>query len=97
MKAKVKTNQSIKCVDQKEHAQENKYNGWANYETWNISLWINNNERLYDIAKDCKDYAEFIAFTKDIDITMTGDKVKYDNELVNVDEINEMLKELRGE
>ena len=93
MKAKVKTNQSIKCVDQKEHAQENKYNGWANYETWNVSLWINNNERLYDIAKDSKDYAEFIAFTKDIDITMTGDKVKYDNKLVNVDEINDMLKE----
>ena len=60
-------------------------------------MWINNNEGLYNIAKDCKDYAEFIAFTKDIDITMTGDKVKYDNELVNVDEINEMLKELWGE
>ena len=97
MKVKVKTNQSIKCVDQKEHAKENNYNGWANYETWNVSLWINNNERLYDIAKDCKDYAEFIAFTKDIDITMTGDKVKFDNELVNVDEINDMIKELREE
>jgi arginyl-tRNA synthetase len=26
-KVKVKTNQDIKCVDQKEHAEENKYNG----------------------------------------------------------------------
>lgn len=24
------------------------YNGWSNYETWNVALWFDNDEGLYD-------------------------------------------------
>ena len=26
--------------------QENTYNGWKNYQTWNIMLWVNNDEGI---------------------------------------------------
>ena len=27
------------------------YNGWANYETWNVALWLGNDETMYNFAR----------------------------------------------
>ena len=29
------------------------YNGHKNWNHWNVALWINNDESLYRLAKDC--------------------------------------------
>jgi hypothetical protein len=37
-------------------------NGWANYETWNVALWINNDQGLYREARRVrhKGYRAFV-------------------------------------
>ena len=33
---------------------EKTYNGWTNYETWNVALWIDNDYGLYRLKNDCR-------------------------------------------
>ena len=31
------------------------YNGWKNWATWNVALWLGNDEGLYKIARGCRE------------------------------------------
>jgi len=78
------------------------YNGWENYKTWNVALWLQNEEGYYQIALSCgSPYERFIPLLNWWTLLNTGeldgrtpDGVKWDDEEVNVEEINEMLLEL---
>jgi hypothetical protein len=63
-----------------------KYNGHPSYNAWNVSLWINNDEGLYAMAKDNiqwwkgqRNKAAQAMFDQLIDcgITHTPDGVRY--------------------
>lgn len=45
------------------------YNGWTNYETWNIKLWLDNEQWMYDTiidaAKNMLDEYEFKSWLVD--------------------------------
>ena len=65
------------------------YNGWTNYETWNVALWINNEEGLYEFARECGDYQTFVNYLYEYyDVRETKDGVKFNDPKVNVIEIN---------
>ncbi len=70
------------------------YNGWTNYETWNISLWIQNDESLYSMAREYTDYKQFAECMIDIGSNKTPDGVSYVSSKLNISELNEMLAEL---
>ena len=68
------------------------YNGWVDYETWNAALWIGNDEGLYNFARNCRDYTEFMDFMREIGSDKTPDGVKWAD--ADLTEMNEMMEEL---
>jgi len=70
------------------------YNGWANYETWNVTLWIQNDEGLYNVAKQCRNYQELVDLLYDCGSTETRDGVKWDDVKIDGLAVNEMLQDL---
>ena len=69
------------------------YNGWSDWTTWNCALWINNDEGLYNIAKTCEDWFDFIATMSEIDLNKTPDGAKWTE--ADYDEMSEMMAELQ--
>ena len=75
-------------------AQQTPYSGWRNYETWNVALWIGNDEGLYHLAKDAGSYQSFRDAMREFGVTETPDRVAYNDGRVDTAAINEMIEEL---
>lgn len=73
---------------------EKRYNGWTNYETWNVALWLGNDQGSYNywngVAQECWDEAEAEkSFTRDERAALDlADRLK--------DELNEGAPDLDG-
>jgi len=73
--------------------RQEKYNGWSDYTTWNCALWINNDQTLYSIAKECNDYIDFLWEMQAMcGFYSTPDGADYGE--ANLDEMNELIKEI---
>ena len=75
------------------------YNGWKNRQTWNVALWINNDESLYRIAIEYVKQAKrisYISFVKYAGLqgAYTPDRIKYDGSRLDYKALTEMLKEM---
>jgi len=78
------------------------YNGWKNYQTWNVALWINNDQGLYNQAVDymrgiCKNRnaAVYKNFCKWAGLTGTNtpDGIAWTGTRLDYKRLNEMMRE----
>lgn len=74
------------------------YNGWKNYETWNVILWLDNDEGLYNIVKESssESYEDFahdylLEFTQ-----ATPDHVAWLHHNLDHDALNAYIRENNG-
>lgn len=74
------------------------YNGWKNRQTWNVALWIQNNEGLYRAAIAHKgDYRSLAGDFKAAGIRETPDGVNYLDEAIDTFSLDAMLRDLRND
>jgi hypothetical protein len=69
------------------------YNGCKNYQTWNVQLWIANDEGLYNLARGCDDYSDFVQCMRDLGIVETMDNVAWNDSGIDLDELKEFWDE----
>ena len=76
--------------------EDSTYNGWANYETWNVALWMQNDIGYYELAHEAGDYQTFVDCLEAVTFNdkSTPDGVAFNDPKVNKIEINEMMASL---
>ena len=70
-----------------------KYNGWADWTTWNCALWINNEQSIYNVAAVCDTYTDFLWEMQAMcGFYSTPDGADYGE--ANYEEMNEVIKDI---
>lgn len=76
------------------------YNGWKNRQSWNVMLWIENEEPLYRAAvsfmRGYKGRAPYAAFIKRMGMQYdrTPDRIAYISTRLDYKALNEAMREL---
>ena len=80
--------------------RQNTYEGWKNYETWNASLWINNDFGLWNSAvqfmksyKGRAPYRDWVRYSG-LENAQTRDEIKWTDKKLSLRELNAMMREL---
>lgn len=80
------------------------YNGWKNRQTWNVALWIGNEEPLYRAAVDYmrnvnKGRAPYRLFIEHMGMASdrTPDGIKWLGRSLDLRALNDFMRELAGE
>jgi len=75
------------------------YNGWKNHATWNVALWIGGDQGLYEFAKECESYNDFVEQLREVsgDSSIgyqTPDRVAWNDSGIDIPELDEYIANL---
>ena len=70
------------------------YNGWANWETWNVALWLQNDFALYSVARRYDSYDRLIPRLESEFGQMTPDGARWMDGTIDTAALDEMLADL---
>lgn len=82
--------------------KQNTYNGWKNRSTWNVSLWIANDEGLYysavEFMKSYQGKKPYVNFIDSMDLRQdkTPDGIKWISRLLDYKALNEFMNEFKN-
>jgi hypothetical protein len=73
------------------------YNGWKNYETWNVALWLNGEEELYRAVTSLVTSDPKLTYGKlirklGLEGQQTPDGVEWLSDSLEISELEEMLE-----
>lgn len=69
------------------------YNGWKNWATWNVALWLGNSEALYKIARRCVRYTDLVDRLEEAGVFKTPDGASYNDPDLDTYALDEWLME----
>jgi hypothetical protein len=70
------------------------FNGWSNWATWNVALWIQNDNSTYKVAQKYDSYDALIPRLERMWGQMTPDGARWMDGSIATDELDELLAEL---
>lgn len=70
------------------------YNGWANWETWNVALWIQNDYSTYCIARGARSYDSIIPLLEGHWGQCTPDGARWMDGRIDTAALDRMLQDL---
>jgi len=82
-----------------EMVKDTTYNGWKNYETWNIALWLGNDYPLYKATSGYAKYATpYLSLRIDLEdafnYTRTKDNVSLWDSNLDIKALDECIREM---
>jgi len=67
------------------------YNGWKNWATWNVALWLGNDENLYKMARRFVNYKDLAQELVDRGTPVTPDGASYNDPDLDTYALDEWL------